>query len=54
MYVLDAYYESPAGIERHWEDSMQNWAEDLTSEMQASTQATVSTLHSGTVINALW
>jgi len=54
MYVLDEYYESPAGIDRHWEDSMQNWAEDLAAVMQASSKAKVSTLHSGTVINALW
>ena len=42
MYVLDEYYESPACNERHWEDAMQNWAEDLGAVMQASTKATVS------------
>lgn len=53
IYVLDEYYESPAGLERHWEDAMQNWAEDLGAVVQASTKASVSTLHSGKVINAL-
>jgi hypothetical protein len=53
-YVLNEYYESPAGIARHWEEAMEKWAEDLGAVMQASTRATVSTQHSGTVINALW
>jgi len=54
IYVLDEYYESPAGVQRHWEEAMTSWAEDLGAVMQASTKATVSTLHSGKVINALW
>ena len=54
MYVLDEYYESPAGIQRHWEEAMSAWAEDLGAVVQASARATVSTLHSGTVVNAQW
>jgi hypothetical protein len=53
IYVLDEYYQSPSGLARHWEDAMQNWAEDLGAVMQASAKATVSTLHGGTVIHAL-
>ena len=54
MYVLDEYYESPTGIQRHWEEAMSAWAEDLGAVVQASARATVSTLHSGTVVNAQW
>ena len=54
IYVLDEYYETPTGLERHWEEATQSWAEDLGAVMQASTTAKVSTLHGGTVINALW
>ena len=55
IYVLDEYYESSAGVARHWEEAMEKWAEDLGAVMQASTRATtVSTLHSGTVVQALW
>ena len=53
-YVLNEYYESPAGIAQHWEAAMEKWADDLGAVMQASTRATVSTQHRGTVINALW
>jgi hypothetical protein len=54
MYVLDEYYESPAGITRHWEEGMETWADDLGAVVQGSARATVSTLHSGRVVNALW
>jgi hypothetical protein len=54
MYVLDEYYESPAGITRHWEEAMETWADDLGAVVQGSARATVSTLHSGRVVNALW
>jgi hypothetical protein len=53
-YVLNEYYESPAGIGAHWQAAMEKWADDLGAVMQASTRATVSTQHAGTVINALW
>ena len=54
MYVLDEYYESPTGITRHWEEAMETWADDLGAVVQGSARASVSTLHSGTVVNALW
>jgi hypothetical protein len=53
MYVLDEYYETAAGISRHWQEAMEKWAEDLGAVMEASKRATVSTLHTGTVIQAL-
>jgi hypothetical protein len=54
VFVLDEYYESPAGITRHWEEAMETWADDLGAVVQGSARATVSTLHGGTVVNALW
>jgi hypothetical protein len=54
IYVLDEYYETAAGISRHWQEAMEKWAEDLGAVMEASKRATVSTLHTGTVIQALW
>ena len=54
VYVLDEYYESPAGVARHWQDAMENWGDHLRAVMKASTRATVTTLHNGTVIQALW
>jgi hypothetical protein len=53
VYVLDEYYESPAGVARHWQDAMDNW-KDLSAVVEASGRATVATLHSGTVVQALW
>jgi hypothetical protein len=54
VYVLDEYYESSAGVARHWQDAMENWGNDLTAVVEASTTATVTTLHNGTVTQALW
>jgi hypothetical protein len=54
IYVLDEYYETPAGITRHWQEAMQTWADDLGAVVQAGSRAKVSTLHSGAVIQALW
>jgi hypothetical protein len=54
IYVLDEYYQTPAGVTRHWQEAMSGWAEDLAAVVEASGRAQVSTLHSGNVINALW
>jgi hypothetical protein len=52
-FVIDEYYESPAGIARHWQESM-NWPE-MSSDIPAwMAKATVVTLHNGTVVQALW
>lgn len=53
IYVLDEYYESPAGITRHWQDAMDNWP-DLPAVMAWSAKGTVATLHNGTAVQALW
>ena len=53
IFVIDEYYESPAGIANHWQDSADNFP-----EMQAllawGGKATVTTLHNGTAVQALW
>ena len=54
IYVLDEYYQTPAGISRHWQEAMASWSDDLGAVTEASGRARVSTLHSGTVIHALW
>jgi hypothetical protein len=54
VYVLDEYYESPAGVASHWQDAMENWGDDLRAVTEASARATVTTLHNGTVTQALW
>ena len=53
IFVLNEYYESPAGITRHWQDAMENWP-DLAGVMAWSANATVATLHNGTAVQALW
>ena len=53
VFVLDEYYESPAGIARHWQDAMGNWA-DMSAALAWSAKATVVTLHNGTVVQGLW
>ena len=40
IFVLDEYYESPAGIARHWQDAMDNWP-DLSAAMAWSAKGTV-------------
>ena len=53
VFVLDEYYESPAGIARHWQDGMDNWA-DMSAAVAWSAKGTVVTLHNGTVVQGLW
>ena len=53
IFVIDEYYESPAGIARHWQDAMDNWT-DMSAVMAWSAKGTVATLHYGTAVQALW
>ena len=53
IFVIDEYYESPAGIARHWQDSTDNFPE-LPALLAWGAKATVATLHNGTVVQALW
>jgi hypothetical protein len=53
IFVIDEYYESPAGIARHWQDGLDNWP-DLSAVMAWGAKGTVVTLHNGTAVQALW
>ena len=53
IFVLDEYYESPAGIANHWKDAMENWP-DLPAIMAWAAKGTVVTMHNGTAVQALW
>jgi hypothetical protein len=53
VFVIDEYYASPAGIARHWQDAADNWP-DIGAAIAWSGKGTVSTLHSGTAVQALW
>jgi hypothetical protein len=46
------YYESPAGIARHWEDTLENWSEMSSTAPAWFAKATIATLHNGTAVQA--
>jgi hypothetical protein len=52
IFVLDEYYESPAGIARHWQETTDSFP-DLPAVLAWSAKATVATLHNGTAVQAL-
>ena len=54
IFVLDEYYESPAGIAKHWQAS-ESWPEmsSAAAAWFAKAKALV-TVHNGTVVQALW
>ena len=52
-FVVDEYYESPAGITRHWQDTTENWEEMSSAAPAWFAKATIVTLHNGTVVQAL-
>jgi hypothetical protein len=62
LFVLDEFYESPAGPVEHWRlarspDPAEGWPEALKRDpglLEWSKKTKVSTLHSGTVVQALW
>jgi hypothetical protein len=54
IFVVDEYYESPAGIARHWQDATDNWSEMSSAAPAWFAKATIVTLHNGTVVQALW
>ena len=53
IFVIDEYYESPAGIAKHWQDAAENWP-DMSDAMAWIGKTTVTTLHNGTAVQALW
>ena len=59
IFVLDEFYESPAGPVEHWRlarssDPTESWPEDLHALIPWSAKCKLSTLHSGTVVQDLW
>ena len=52
-FVVDEYYESPAGIARHWQDTTDNWPEMSSDAPAWFAKATIATLHNGTAVQAL-
>ena len=54
IFVLDEFYESPAGVVEHWRLAVETW-QDLPAFMDWTARAKkVVTLHSGTLVQALW
>src|SRR5262249_19319948 len=54
IFVLDEFYESPAGVVEHWRQAVETW-QDLPAFMAWTAKGKkVVTLHSGTVVQALW
>ncbi len=53
IFVIDEVYESPAGVAEHWKQATETWG-DLGALVEWSGKATVATLHSGTLVQALW
>lgn len=53
VFVLTEVYESPAGVAEHWKQAVETW-QDLPAIIDWSSKGKVATLHSGTVVQALW
>jgi hypothetical protein len=53
IFVIDEFYDSPAGIAAHWRLAQETW-QDLIPFMEWSAKGKVCTLHSGTAVQALW
>jgi hypothetical protein len=53
IFVLEESFESLAGVAEHWSQAQKTW-QDLGPFMEWSAKGKVYTLHSGTVVQALW
>ncbi len=53
IFMVDEVYESPAGVAAHWKQATETWG-DLGALVEWSGKGTVATLHSGTLVQALW
>ena len=49
-FVVDERYESPAGIDQHWQETWANWAEMSLVVLAWFEKATIVTLHNGTAV----
>ncbi len=53
IFVLSEVYASPAGVPEHWRQAFASWG-DLQAFLDWGQRGRVTTLHSGTVVQALW
>jgi len=52
-YVLNEIYESPAGIQNHWQQAQQTWG-DFAAMTEVLTRCSPQTLHNGEIAESLW
>lgn len=52
-YVLNEIYESPAGVEDHWSQAQESWA-DLGAFIDMVASSDPQMLHSGEIVASLW
>ena len=52
-YVLQEIYESPAGIEDHWQQAQASWA-DFAGMVELVASCNPITLHGGAISESLW
>jgi hypothetical protein len=52
-YVLNEIYESPAGIEDHWQQSQKSW-KDFSAMVAILSASNPQTLHGGVISQSLW
>jgi hypothetical protein len=52
-YVLSEIYESPAGIDNHWQESAKSWG-DFAAMVEMLGRCDTQTLHCGEIVESLW
>jgi hypothetical protein len=52
-YVLNEIYESPAGIDNHWQEAQQSWG-DFAAMVDVISSCHPQTLHLGEIAESLW
>jgi len=52
-YVLDEVYESPEGIDDHWQQAQTSW-DDFGSLVELISASSPQSLHCGEVVTSLW
>ena len=52
-YVLNEIYETPAGIDNHWQESAKSWG-DFGAMVELLSSCDTQTLHSGEIVESLW
>ena len=52
-YVINEIYESPAGVENHWQQAQKSWS-DFAATLEILGNCEVETLHCGEITESLW